>query len=52
MVTNGGHTEEARNPRPASGQSMPQGGTNEDEKPSMQPQASTKSANTEAKSHG
>jgi hypothetical protein len=52
MLTNGGHTEEARNPRPASGQSVPQGDTKEDEKPSVQPHAGTKSASREAKSHG
>jgi hypothetical protein len=52
MLTNGGHTEEARDPRPASDQSLPQGDTKEGEKTSMPPQASSKSASTEAKSHG
>ena len=52
MLTNGGHPEDVRNPRPSSGQSVPQGDAKEGEKPSVQPQVGTKSANTEAKSHG
>jgi len=52
MLTNGGHTEEERNPRPSSGQSLPQGDTKEGEKPSVPPQVGTNSATTEAKSHG
>ena len=52
MLTNGGHPEEARNPKPASGQSVPAGDTKEGEKPSVPPQAGAKSASTEAKSHG